>query len=106
MALLPLPLLPVLVLLQMPPLTPRPGVSPPERVTESGSESEVEPRVTKEGDSALMVLPMLLCVRPRDSESEESGKGSVARGLEFLRGRPRPLALVALEVGLLIWGGI
>ena len=85
-ALLPLPLLPVLVLLQMPPLTPRPGVSPPERVTESGSESEVEPRVTKEGDSALMVLSMLLCVRPRDSESEESGKGSIAGGLEFLRG--------------------
>ncbi len=37
-ALLSLPLLPVL--LQMPPLTPRPGVSPPERVTESGSESD------------------------------------------------------------------
>ena len=53
-----------------------------------------------------MVLPMLLCVRPRDSESEESGKRSVARGLEFLRGRPRPLALVALKVGLLILGGI
>jgi hypothetical protein len=32
--------------------------APPERFSESSSESEVEPRVTKDGDSAPMVLPL------------------------------------------------